>query len=113
MAIVVIDFLMTNVFVGVVIDNYNEIKNKETGAAMITDSQKQWLDMMRLLLAKSPELMMEEPAEKYRKPFFFLVESKNFEKTLTKEQKVMFQKLIFSISSGKAAFGNRVKKKLS
>ena len=94
MAIVVIDFLMTNVFVGVVIDNYNEIKDEETGAALITNTQKQWLDMMRLLLAKGPELMMEAPIStaedpswkqslaKLRKPFFYLVESKKFEMTI-------------------------------
>ena len=78
---IVITFLMVNIFIGVVIDTYNEIKDEETGKALVTESQQQWLDMMRLLLTKRPELMMEEPKvmSSIRKPFFVLVESKQFE----------------------------------
>jgi hypothetical protein len=78
---VVITFLMVNIFIGVVIDTYNEIKDEETGKALVTDEQQQWLDMMRLLLTKRPELMMEAPTTMaaIRMPFFHLVESKKFE----------------------------------
>ena len=36
-------FLMLNVFVGVVIDEYNAMKGEEDGSGLMTDSQKQWV----------------------------------------------------------------------
>ena len=78
---IVCTFLMLNVFVGVVIDNYNEMKDEETGSALLSSSQKQWVDSMKLLMSMKPSKVMVPPKrlKLIRLPFYNLVESKAFE----------------------------------
>lgn len=43
-----------NLFVGVIMDNFNKIKDKEElGSLFLTDDQKSWLDAHRLGLSKT------------------------------------------------------------
>lgn len=72
-------FLMLNVFVGVVIDEYNAIKGEEDGSGLMTDSQKQWVDSMKNLSSLNPMRVMTPPAQKWRMSFYNLVISKGFE----------------------------------
>lgn len=39
-----------NLFVGVVIDNFNKIKEKELGNFFLTERQKLWLDIQKLFI---------------------------------------------------------------
>ena len=39
-------FLMFNVFVGVVIDNFNKMKDRQEGMDLLTDSQRKWRQTM-------------------------------------------------------------------
>ena len=41
---------MVNVFVGVVIEKYNENKEASQGAGMLTNKQKLWLETMKLAM---------------------------------------------------------------
>ena len=70
---------MLNVFVGVVIDEYNAIKGEEDGSGLMTDSQKQWVDSMKNLSSLNPMRVMTPPAQKWRMSFYNLVISKGFE----------------------------------
>ena len=72
-------FLMLNVFVGVVIDEYNAMKGEEDGSGLMTDSQKQWVDSMKMLSSQNPMRVMLKPKQKWRQPFYTLVCSKGFE----------------------------------
>ena len=47
----VCSFLMVNVFIGVVIEKYNENKEISQGAGMLTNKQKLWLESMKLALS--------------------------------------------------------------
>ena len=61
---------ISNLFVGVVIDNFNKIKEKnELGSAFVTDNQRQWILMQQIgqhdqflivLLEKHKSLDLEE-----------------------------------------------------
>ena len=72
-------FLMLNVFVGVVIDEYNAMKGEEDGSGLMTDSQKQWVDSMKMLSSQNPMRVMTPPTQNWRMPFYTLVCSKGFE----------------------------------
>lgn len=41
-------FFVVNLFTGVVIDNYNRIKETHDGAAFLTTEQKEWVNAMRV-----------------------------------------------------------------
>ena len=72
-------FLMLNVFVGVVIDEYNAMKGEEDGSGLMTDSQKQWVDSMKMLSSQNPMKVMTPPKSKWRMYFYTLVCSNGFE----------------------------------
>lgn len=42
-----------NLFVGVVIDNFNKIKEKsETGNIFVTDRQRDWIEIQKVVMSK-------------------------------------------------------------
>ena len=72
-------FLM-NLFVGVIIDNFNKIKEqKEVGGIFVTDSQRNWIEIQHLMLAKTLIRKKFPPKNKFRRFFYNLQYSKYFE----------------------------------
>jgi hypothetical protein len=70
-------FLM-NLFVGVIIDNFNKIKEqKEVGGIFVTDSQRNWIEIQHIMLSKTLIKKQYLPKNKCRK-FFFDVQSHKF-----------------------------------
>eukprot|EP00924_Labyrinthula_sp_SR-Ha-C_P002687 augustus_masked-scaffold_13-processed-gene-4.8-mRNA-1 protein AED:0.09 eAED:0.10 QI:0/-1/0/1/-1/1/1/0/1606 len=45
--IVVSSFIMVNIFVGVIIDSFNAMKAEQQGGVLLTESQKQWVEVMK------------------------------------------------------------------
>ena len=43
--------IMINVFCGVIIDKYNEMKEESEGSALLTNDQKLWVEAMKLAMA--------------------------------------------------------------
>ena len=51
-----------NLFVGVVIDNFTRIKDREEmGNIFVTDSQRAWIEIQRIALAKNLLKQTREP----------------------------------------------------
>ena len=68
-----------NLFVGVVIDNFNTIKEKEElGNMFVTEQQKSWIEMQKIGFNKSLKTKVNEPTD-WRQKFFRLVKNKYFE----------------------------------
>ena len=42
--------IMINVFCGVIIDKYNEMKEESEGSALLTNDQKLWVEAMKLAM---------------------------------------------------------------
>ena len=76
--IFVCSFIMLNVFIGVVIENFNKMKSEQDGSALMTDKQKKWVDHQKFAMRQTP-IINVPPPENYRKRIFHFVESKNFE----------------------------------
>ena len=74
-------FLMFNVFVGVVIDNFNKMKDRQEGMDLLTDSQRKWRQTMLHTMQMDPMTVLRPPlnAGPFRLKIFNLVESKKFE----------------------------------
>merc|ERR1711871_730102 len=72
---------MFNVFVGVVIDNFNKMKEEQEGMDMLTPGQRKWRQTMIHTLRTNPMSVLRPPVEvtKFRLKVFYLVESKQFE----------------------------------
>eukprot|EP00966_Prymnesium_polylepis_P081939 1897836-Prymnesium_polylepis.1 len=43
-------FFALNLFVGVVVDNFNRIRAEQDGSATMTSEQQQWVDTMQALM---------------------------------------------------------------
>ena len=70
---------MVNVFVGVVIEKYNENKEASQGAGMLTNKQKLWLETMKLAMTGKAIRQDRPPHQFWRKPFFTLVKMSYFD----------------------------------
>jgi hypothetical protein len=71
-----------NLFVGVIMDNFNKIKDKqEWGNLFMTEDQKAWIDAQRLGLAKTLTKKIDPPPGS-RRFIFRLVNHVYFEATI-------------------------------
>ena len=72
-----------NLLVGVIIDNYNQIVADMGTDTMLTDSQKQWLDVLKLrALGKEGDKKKEYPDNPIRRALFKFVMYPAFEYTI-------------------------------
>jgi hypothetical protein len=66
-------FFAVNLFVGVVVDKYNEISQKNNGLVMLTAGQRDWVEMQKLMMRTGPEYIPNRPTEKWRQFFYDFV----------------------------------------
>ena len=78
--IVVGNFFLLNLFVGVVISTYNREKEVLGRNFLLTEKQKKWLNNKIMIIQSKPMLRMKVPQSEWRQPFFFLAEFKWFDK---------------------------------
>ena len=77
-----IAFVMLNVFIGVIIEKYNENKNASEGSGLLTNDQKIWVETMKLAMnskAKKKLLPPAPPFKSLRMPAFRLVIQPQFD----------------------------------
>ena len=72
--IVVGNFFILNLFVGVVITTYNREKELLGKNFLLTEKQKKWLQNKIMFIQSKPMLKMKQPREEWRTPFFYLAE---------------------------------------
>ena len=72
-----------NLFVGVVIDNFNKIKEKEMGNFFLTHRQKLWLDIQKLFLSQNLKVKLFPPQNQIRLTCYYIVTNLYFEYFIT------------------------------
>lgn len=72
-------FFLLNLFVSVVIENFNRIRSEQLGSAFLTPEQKQWVDMQRFLRTVTTVKRNRPPKNPHRRMIFEFVESTKFE----------------------------------
>ena len=62
--IVVSNFILLNLFVGVVLENFNAIRKQEDGSVFMSDAQLEWANAMRSIFSVKPTMKLKEPSGK-------------------------------------------------
>ncbi|KAH1178264.1 hypothetical protein KIL84_011966, partial [Mauremys mutica] len=76
-------FFMMNLFIGVVINNFNQQRKKIRGDhVFLTKEQKKYYNALKKLGSKKPQKPIPRPLNKYQGFFFDIVSSKAFEITI-------------------------------
>jgi voltage-dependent calcium channel L type alpha-1D len=76
---VVGSFFVMNVFVGVVIDNFNTMKAKLGGDFLLTPEQKKWMEAQKSARRIGPIRVLKPPPQRIRRVFFTIVRTHHFE----------------------------------
>lgn len=60
--------LVVNLFIGVIIDNFNKIKDSEEIGAnwMVTPAQRQWMEVQHIMIKKKLRYLPTPPKNKFR-----------------------------------------------
>lgn len=77
--IVVGGFFTMNMFVGAIIDGFNGVKKSTDGMAFMTQSQKEWVEIQRLMNRYKPAFKPTKPKNSLRKTCYNVTMSKVFE----------------------------------
>ena len=77
--IVVGNFFILNLFVGVVIDNFNRLKESLDGLALLTRRQREWVDTQLAMSKVKPKRVVAMPANPIRRYLFVLTTNKAFD----------------------------------
>ena len=77
--IVLSAFFMLNLFVGVVLENFNRIREQEDGSGLMDDTQKEWTRTLQTILTIRPEKALRPPGGRgawslFRRRVFLLVQ---------------------------------------
>ena len=76
-------FFALNLFVGVIIDNFNRIKAENDGSATMTEGQAQWAETMKTMSHQRASRIAKPPTNKLRLMSFKLINSVPFDVFLT------------------------------
>ncbi|CDW81684.1 voltage-gated ion channel superfamily [Stylonychia lemnae] len=77
---IVANFFLLNLFVGVVISTYNREKETLGRNFLLTEKQRKWLENKIMMVQSKPMLMMKLPQSEWRQPFFKLAQFVWFER---------------------------------
>ena len=81
---VVGSMLIVNLFVGVIIDNFNKIKiNEELGNMFVTESQKKWIEIQRIIMRKKLKFQDNLPQTGIRNKILKFATSRWFDWSIT------------------------------
>ncbi|KAJ0412146.1 hypothetical protein ATCC90586_005759 [Pythium insidiosum] len=72
-------FFVVNLFVGIIIDNFNRMKAALGGDFMLTDEQKKWIEAQKAASRVGPIRKLRRPNHKIRGPVFDIVRHNRFE----------------------------------
>ena len=76
---VVGSFFVMNLFVGVVIDNFNTMKERLGGSAFLTESQRLWVKTQEVMLKFKPKPQIPPPTNPCRRSCFNIANSRKFD----------------------------------
>lgn len=80
--IMVGSFFVVNLFVGVIIDNFNKMKAALGGDFMLTPEQKKWIEAQKAASRVGPVRILKPAKQPLRRAIFFLVKRQRFEWTI-------------------------------
>ena len=73
-------FFFLNLFVGVVISTFNSEHDKLGGNDLLTEKQKEWIELRLLVLRSAPVRRLQKPKNRLRGIFFVIQDHKYFDR---------------------------------
>lgn len=77
--VVLCNFIVMNLFVSVVVDNFMAIKDELGGFFLLTKDQRQWVEMQRYMQKRKLKIRIIQPENKYKAFCFKIIHKKEFE----------------------------------
>ena len=59
--VVILNFFIVNLFVGVIVSSYNRQKEKSGKDYLITDAQKKWIKTQMVIIYAKPKFYLKKP----------------------------------------------------
>lgn len=78
----VCSFIMLNIFVGVIIDNFNHMKEQQNGSGLLTEEQKLWVETMKESMNTKPLKKLTPPTNPKRLALWDFVMGKEFDSAI-------------------------------
>ena len=78
----VCSFIMLNIFVGVIIDNFNHMKEQQNGSGLLTEEQKLWVETMKESMNTKPLKKLTPPTNPRRLALWDFVMGNEFDSTI-------------------------------
>merc|ERR1719230_1721977 len=72
-------FVVMNMTIGVVVDQYSKIREENDGCALMSEDQAEWVKAQKQVFAMRPLRQAVAPVESWRLPFFDMVTSNRFD----------------------------------
>ena len=72
-----------NLFVGVVVDNFARMQKEESGSAIMTLEQQQWVETVKAMAKRLPQRAWRVPTSFVRRPLYNIVDSRTFDGFIT------------------------------
>jgi len=82
---IVFAFFMLEIFTGIVIDNFNSIKEKSGSGSLLSDEQKEWVMSMKLVLGLRPKWAIKPPSVPREPDWWYSVRLWCFNVAVSKE----------------------------
>lgn len=77
--VVLCNFIVMNLFVSVVVDNFMAIKDELEGFFLLTKDQRQWVELQRYMQKRKLKIRIVQPENKYQSFCFKIIHKKEFE----------------------------------
>ena len=77
--VVLCNFIVMNLFVSVVVDNFMAIKDELGGFFLLTKDQRQWVEMQRYMQKRTLKIRIVEPENRFKAFCFKIIHKKEFE----------------------------------
>eukprot|EP00899_Mesostigma_viride_P019947 jgi/Mesvir1/27954/Mv20161-RA.1 len=81
-------FFILKLFIGIIMDNYSQMRERaKKGHLFMTERQRKWAEAQKRLIRTRPRRRFTAPSQRWRKPFYFLVNDTWLQKERTKRLK--------------------------
>lgn len=77
------NMFILNLFVGVIIDNFNMIKEELGGIKLLSAEQRTWVEIQKLFLKNTPEQLLKPPEDYFRNLLWRVSKNQVFDSFIT------------------------------
>ena len=77
--IIICSIVISNLFIGIVVDSFNIVKARDTGTAHLSDNQMKWINTMKLMVRSRPQRQVKPLPGEMREHMGAIIQSRKFD----------------------------------